>query len=748
MASELIDSPRPARGRAFLVAVLLLALVGTGLTLRVWNLSAADLTEDEELATGLPLLGYGDLFTAIAGRPPLAFLAQKAVIDLVGDTSAFALRLAGVLEGSLAIAVLFAFVRAVGGTRAGLTAAALLAFSAFHIEWSRDARYYPMLALMATLCLWGSWRGATTQSRFGIACFAIGFLGTALTHFSGYLFCAAIVATTPALLCLPQWRAPLIRHPRRSIGLILGALLLALPVGWLLRGYLSNVTKHLAWPDLTQPLPPLFDVSPLFLWHRLADALGVSGLPLVLLCAMMLLGMIHGTRRHLLWPLLSISVLVLPFLLFFLFPPDHPWHIKYFIYQLPILLANLALGINTLASWLGRALPQKGRAFAASVMAVTLIALVALPNLNLYHHNLAHPVVAHQQAGADLAAWSTGDDRFYCTWKERPRIIRHYCPPLANPGSLTLLNAKSPLPAPLPPSGRAPWYFLDGKSETPETLAAPLLSGAYTRVPYENFFLARSPGVQRAETDITLAPGESRTIELLCPRDSARSLLLDMDAAPGGRISARLGEGETWTVRTQDRRRVLTLGRSTLPRGPITVTLSNAGETPQRCLGIALVPHLDGENPLSIPAWDFLALSGEAGLDAVWPDARPEGIALADLRHGQSLSYRFVTTEECEVVVRLRALNDPPLANTYQVLIDNSRLQYEMLRFPNEDGTFTWESSQPVKLYKGDHTLHVGYIGMSREDYLRTTRNGRAQTMESIQNPALLEIELQPVQSK
>lgn len=745
MASELIDTPRPARGWNLLVALLLFALVGTGLALRVWNLSASDLTEDEELATGLPLLGYGELFTAIAGRPPLAFLAQKAVIDLVGNTSAFALRLAGVLEGSLAIALLFAFARAVGGPRAGLAAAALLTFSAFHIEWSRDARYYPMLALMATLCLWGYWRGVTTQSKVGLTLFALGFLGTALTHFSGYLFCAAMVATLPAVLCLPQWRAPLLRNPRRSIGLFLGALVIALPVAWLLRGYLTNVTKHLAWPDLTQPLPPLFDISPLFLWHRLADVLGISGWPLALLCALVLLGILHGTQRHMLWLMLTVSVLALPFLLFFLFPPDHPWHIKYFIYQLPILLANLALGMVALARLLGRVAPDSYRGLIVSALTSVLVALVALPNLNLYHHSLAHPVTAHQQAGADLAAWSADDDRYYCTWKERPRIIRHYCPPLSNPGSLTLLNAKSPLPTPLPSNGRAPWYFLDGKSETPETLAAPLLSGAYTRIPYENFFLARSPGVQRAEMDLTLAPGESRAIALLCPRESPRSLLLDMESAPGGRISARIDDGETWTVRTQDRRRVLTLGRATMPRGPLTVTLSNPGDTPQRCLGIALVPHLDGANPLRIPAWDFLALTGDGGLDAVWPDTRPEGIALADLRHGQSLSYRFVTTAECEVVVRLRALNDPPLANTYQLLIDNSRLQYEMLRFPHEDGSFTWESSQPVKLYKGDHTLHVGYIGMSREDYLRTTRNGRAQTMESIQNPALLEIELQPV---
>jgi hypothetical protein len=34
---------------------------------------------------------------------------------------------------------------------------------------------------------------------------------------------------------------------------------------------------------------------------------------------------------------------------------------------------------------------------------------------------------------------------------------------------------------------------------------------------------------------------------------------------------------------------------------------------------------------------------------------------------------------------------------------------------------------------------------MSREDFLRTTRNGRAQTMESIQNPGLLAVEIAPV---
>jgi hypothetical protein len=62
--------------RAPLVLLLLLLLAGFGL--RAWQLGAADLSEDEELSTSLPLLGYGELFTSIAGRPPLAFLWTPA----------------------------------------------------------------------------------------------------------------------------------------------------------------------------------------------------------------------------------------------------------------------------------------------------------------------------------------------------------------------------------------------------------------------------------------------------------------------------------------------------------------------------------------------------------------------------------------------------------------------------------------------------------------------------------------------
>lgn len=746
MASELRDTPPATLWRTGLCALLLLAIVAAGLGLRLWRLADGDLTEDEELATSLPLLGYGELFTSIAGRPPLAFLAQKIVIDLAGgDTSAFTLRLAGVLEGSLAIAVLFALVRAVGGVRAGLLAAALLAVSAFHIEWSRDARYYPMLALAATVCLWGFWRGGVERKPSGYLLFGVGFIATALTHFSGYLFCAAVVASLPSLALLPAWRVVLLRQPKRLLGGLGALTLLALPVAWLLRGYLDNVTKHLAWPDLSKPLPPLFDVSPEFLWHRLGDALGLGGLPLAATAGLLLIGILAGARRSWPWAVLSANVLVLPFLLFYLFPPDHPWHIKYFIYQLPILMANLALGMDAIARLLVKPLAKRpASAWGAAVAAIAMVALPCLSNLARVQYLYAWPVKAHQELGADLAAWSAPKDRYYCTWKERPRILRHYCAPLNDAARLSLLDPALPFPMPLPPLGSAPWYLLDGKSETAPSLAAELLSGTYSRIPYENIFLARAPSLQQAPVALSLAPGESHTVSLLSPRASARTLLLDMDAAPGGTLTARIDEGESWTVRTQDRRRLLTAGRATLPRGPRSITLTNTGATPLLCHALALVPHIADDTPVRIPAWDFLSLTGEAALDTVWTEARPEGMTLRDLRHGHSAAYRIVNTQAREVVVRLHALNDPPLANRYQLMIANTRLQYEMLSLDREDERFSWVESKPFTLPIGDHVLYVGYVGMSREDFLLTSRNGRAQTEEALQNPGLLEIEIAP----
>lgn len=753
MASEVFRGTSSAR---WVVGALLCLVVALGFVLRFHDLAANDLTEDEELATGLPLLGYGDLLTGISGRPPLSFFTQKVVIDIAGSTSPVTLRLPRVIEGCAAIVVLFLFMRSAWGSRAGLLAAALLSLNHFHVYWSRDARYYPMLTLCAVLALFGLWNGGLRGRPAGLAIFAAGMAGAVLTHYAGYLFAASLVLVLPVVLWSGPWMQRLRQYPPRRI--VAAAALLftvGLLAAWFLRDYLGRVTRHLQWPDATQPLSPLFDVSPPFLWNRAGEMLGASGFLLGLVALLGVVGLLHGARKSPAWGALSFSVMATPFILYYLFPPAHPWNTKYFIFIVPILVANVSLGVL----FLSRVPAQWPRtAWLAAPVLLCGLAAYAIPNASRIGAMYAHPDTAQQDLGADLTRWSTAGETTYYTWPERPRVLRHYYPPADDPHRQRMLTEASSFPALYADSGN-PWICLDGKSDTPSTVAAELLSARYTRVAYDVVFLARAPGIQRIAFGETLAgspeqqgpldlePGGERSIEVLVPRDFDATLLLEafvIGEARGSSIDVSLSGHPSATAKVGKTKRPLPVSVYRLERGPARLRLHNTGKVPVRIVSMGLVPAL-GDGPLTLPAWDFYSLTGSEVLASVWPDERPEGMLVRDMRHGQAATYRFHNDRERRVSIRLRALNDPPHANQYQLHLSGTELEYHVLSFDLENGELSWQQSPELVLPPGAHLLSVGYIGLGAAQFNEDTRNGRVLTEESLQNSGLHSIEIVPM---
>jgi hypothetical protein len=748
MVSEVAPLSAFARLKPWAVMLTLLALVGVGFWVRVDTLGAADLTEDEELATGLPLISYGEVFTDIAGRPPLAFLAQKAYLDVAGEPTPFNLRMPGVIEGTLTILLLFALVQAVAGARAGLMAAALLAFNSFHMEWCRDARYYPMLALTATLCLWGLWRGGVQQKPTGFVLFLLGAAGVALTHFAGFLFLASVFAVLPFFLLLPQWRRVFTLHPRRTLQAAGAFLLAAGAVAFLLRGSLQQVTKHIAWPDLSAPLPPLFDVTPEFLGNRFIDMMSLPSGVLLLALLFVPIGLIGGSLKNRLWPILSLGILVVPFALFYLFPPDHPWNTKYFIFMLPVLVANMAMGINFFHEQIPSIENQSTKSFLWLYDFCTFLLFVTLFNFSYIDiiYNSMYPNQAHQTLGPELDEWSADTDAFYCTWKERPRILRHYSETLSDPARLQLLRPDAPFPE--PPNA---WFLLDGKTETSDALAGPLLSACFSRVAYQGMFLAHAPNAQEVQYGVcvpgqpdaagplSIEAGSSHLLTLLLPRDGTRAVVFDIAPGAGGEMGVTWGDGAMSASVPQGGGLVFA-GVGTFTRGMLDLLIEPSAAIQIRSIG--LVPVVGEDCSPEIPAWDFLSLTGLEALGSVWPEQARHEILLRDMRHGQAVTYRVYNEQARKVRVHVRALNDAPLANRYQVVVPGPKTQYDVLAFDEENGEVSMRETKPFDLPAGMSLIQVGYIGVSEEDYLRETRNGRARTQETLQNPGLASIQV------
>ena len=114
-------------------------------------------------------------------HPPLLYLLQKVVA--LGSTSPAALRLVSALAGTAAVVLAGAVGRRIGGDRAGLLAAAVLAaFPAFVLS-SRDSRGYSLATMLVLASALALWRAAERPSRGRLLAYGACVAAAAYTHY-------------------------------------------------------------------------------------------------------------------------------------------------------------------------------------------------------------------------------------------------------------------------------------------------------------------------------------------------------------------------------------------------------------------------------------------------------------------------------------------------------------------------------------------------------------------------------------
>ena len=137
-----------------LPAILLLAFA-----LRACRLGDQNIWWDEGLAIWAVRKGLlgATLWTAQDVHPPLFFWTLWAWVRLAGE-SEFAARYITLGWGMLTVAAAYVLGARLGGRRAGLLAALLIAVARFHVWWSQEMRMYALAALAATLTLYAAVR--------------------------------------------------------------------------------------------------------------------------------------------------------------------------------------------------------------------------------------------------------------------------------------------------------------------------------------------------------------------------------------------------------------------------------------------------------------------------------------------------------------------------------------------------------------------------------------------------------------
>ena len=208
--------PRAARGQALALAgVLALAAA-----LRFPTLGLQSYWYDEAATVsvvGGSLAHALSRISGVEGNPPLYYLLAWVWARAFG-TGEVALRSLSALAGTALVGVCFAVGRRIGGQRAGIATAALVATAPFLVWFSQEARAYSLLALLVALALLSLLRGSTVGWAL---CSALALA----THYFAALFVVPM-----ALWLLLEDRTSVARRWAVASVAIVGAALLQLAI--------------------------------------------------------------------------------------------------------------------------------------------------------------------------------------------------------------------------------------------------------------------------------------------------------------------------------------------------------------------------------------------------------------------------------------------------------------------------------------------------------------------------------------
>ena len=314
------------------------AVVGLGLALRLYQLNANSLWEDEIFTAIQTRLPVGELWRWTAGdiHPPGYYLLVGGLAGLAGwggwQPSALTdwlWRWPSVLAGTLAIALTYRLGADWLGGRVGLTGALLLAVSPVAVQYSQEARMHELFLLGAALSTWALARALAHPQRW--RWWLAYALATAANLYIVYL---AFLVLAAQAVWVGSFRD--LRFLRWFASAVM-AFILYLP-WWPV--VVSMIAQHAA-------VQPVYDAArePLGFVVRAIGSLGPGdGWPSWAFLALWAAGMIGLARRLPALALFGASWLVLPLVAPLVLHDPRSAHMRY-AFLLPVYLLGVAQGV-------------------------------------------------------------------------------------------------------------------------------------------------------------------------------------------------------------------------------------------------------------------------------------------------------------------------------------------------------------------------------------------------------------------
>ena len=208
--SIIVTPPEPFTRREL---VLLGVVLAAAACLRLADLSWESYWLDELVSVTDAHRSWGSLVADLSGadvHPPHYFALLKGWVGCFGESEA-ATRSLSAIFGVAAVLFGSLFARRLGGRRAGLAAAALLAFSPFCLYYSREVRPYGLLLALSLASTWLLVRSAPELRVRALAAYVPTAAALLYTHVYGLFTLAAHAVFALALARREGWRRPVLR---------------------------------------------------------------------------------------------------------------------------------------------------------------------------------------------------------------------------------------------------------------------------------------------------------------------------------------------------------------------------------------------------------------------------------------------------------------------------------------------------------------------------------------------------------
>lgn len=383
-----------------LIGILLLAL-----GLRLWDLDAKSLWQDEIFTTAIASaentpsqVASIALYNTPLPAPPLYFVVTHCFLH-VGDSD-FVLRFPALLFGVLGVATIYTLGARLFGKSEGLVSAFLLSISPLHVRYSQDARFYSLLTFLSLLSLYFLYRGVFENKRRWWTGFVLCSILNVYTHlFAFFVLLAQTVFVAGlwlagALMSVRRWRSPEEGSDlrRREVGVDrrmgLAFVLSLAVVGLAYTPMVPHVLRGLGGAKgLGATAGGSVSFTPSFVLQQL-DAWGLgSGEAILVLLIPFLVGIIASARaqRTQLW--VGVCWFVVPFAALSLLPVHHRFRPRYALFILPLYLLFVARGLTATGGMIGVLRPREASRLRGVTVAVLLlaIALLSVPALQAYY---------------------------------------------------------------------------------------------------------------------------------------------------------------------------------------------------------------------------------------------------------------------------------------------------------------------------------------------------------------------------